>query len=437
MKVRTFISVFALLLFFANAEAQPGWKWPDDATKAETAREKNALYSDALKSKMYRQSADHLSWLLINAPDLNESLYINGFKIYDELASETKDAAKKKVYQDSAIIMYDLRIKYFNEKASVLNRKAFSAYKYYRDNPPKYKELVDLFKEAIELNGDKIWDNNILAYFDIVRRYQAETNAFANDQILETYGKVEDLLDAKLAQGSDAEKIEMIRGQVENMLVGMIEVDCNFITNTLAPKFKSNPEIKLAKTILRLSVAGKCLEESPISIEAAKYIFENDKKEYAIAKLIASNCYSSEDFECAENYYQQAAELANDAEDKADAYLSLANTQLKMGKKSSARDFAKKALSADPSNKNAASFIAALYMNSFNDCKQGKDPVQDRALFIAAYNWYQKAGDSQGMANAKEQFPSMEEIFTWNYKLGQQVNVGCWINETVELKKRD
>ena len=39
MKVKTFISVFALFLFFANAEAQPGWKWPDDEAKAEKANE--------------------------------------------------------------------------------------------------------------------------------------------------------------------------------------------------------------------------------------------------------------------------------------------------------------------------------------------------------------------------------------------------------------
>lgn len=439
MKVKTFISVFALFLFFANAEAQPGWKWPDDEAKAEKAKEKNALYNDALKADQFRTSANHLGWLLKEAPDLNKSLYINGVKVYDGLVDKEKDAAKKEVYQDSALIMYDLRIKYFGEKESVLNRKAFSAYKYYRDKPEKYKELFDLFKETIDLNGVNTWDNNVLAYFDVVRRYQKETNALTNEQILDIYGQVEEILDKKSASasGSDGEKVAMVRDQVENMLVEMIEVDCNFITNTLAPKFKSNPEIKLAKTILRLSVAGKCLSQSPVTIEAAKYIFENDKKEYAIAKLIASNCFSSEDYSCADNYYQQAAELANNDSDKADAYLSLANVQLKQGKKAAARDYARKALGIDGGNKSAASFVATLYMNSFNECKQDKDPVQDRAVFIAAYNWYQKAGDSEGMAKAKEQFPSMEEIFTWNYELGQEVSVNCWINESVKLQKRD
>ena len=440
MKARVFITFLSVVLFFGAVQAQPGWNWPDDEEKANKAKEKNALYGDALKAKDFRNSANHLSWLLVNTPNLNKSIYIKGYQVYDGLAGKETDDAKKLVYQDSALLMYDLRIQYFNEEASVLNRKAWSAYKYQKSDKSKYADLFALFKQAVKLNGNKTWPNNLLAYMDVTRRYQKSGAGMSNEEILDIFGEIESILVINMQNTKSEqskEKLQKIKDQVENMLTEVVEVDCAFISGTLAPKFQTEPTLNLAKTILRLSIAGKCLGEVNAAIDAAKYIFDNDQPEYALAKLIAGKCYEQNDLDCAENYYEQAAELTEDNEQEADANLSIANIKLKRGQKSSAREYARKALAVDPGNSEAAIFIGNLYMNSYNDCKLGKDPVQDRAIFIAAYNWYSKAGNAQGMSKAKEQFPSMEDIFTWNYEVGQSISIGCWVNESVSIKKRD
>jgi hypothetical protein len=41
------------------------------------------------------------------------------------------------------------------------------------------------------------------------------------------------------------------------------------------------------------------------------------------------------------------------------------------------------------------------------------------------------------MANAKSSFPSMEEIFELDYKRGDKVKVGCWINEETIIRTRN
>jgi hypothetical protein len=69
------------------------------------------------------------SWLLANAPDLNESIYINGAKIFEGLADKEEDKAKQTEFEEKAMEMYDLRIKYFGNEADILNRKAYKAYK--------------------------------------------------------------------------------------------------------------------------------------------------------------------------------------------------------------------------------------------------------------------------------------------------------------------
>jgi hypothetical protein len=48
---------------------------------------------------------------LANVPNFHSSLYINGADIYDELASAEKIPARKKVYVDSLMIIYDMRLK--------------------------------------------------------------------------------------------------------------------------------------------------------------------------------------------------------------------------------------------------------------------------------------------------------------------------------------
>ena len=55
---------------------------------------------------------------------------------------------------------------------------------------------------------------------------------------------------------------------------------------------------------------------------------------------------------------------------------------------------------------------------------------------MAAYKMFQRAGDSAGMSRAKAQFPTREEIFTWDIEEGSSYTVGCWINETVTIQKR-
>ena len=64
------------------------------------------------------------------------------------------------------------------------------------------------------------------------------------------------------------------------------------------------------------------------------------------------------------------------------------------------------------------------------------DFLRKKSIYIAAYNMYQKAGNTSKMNLAKQQFPTIEEIFVRNRKEGEQINTACWINETVSLTKR-
>jgi tetratricopeptide (TPR) repeat protein len=431
MKAKIFLIGLTAILFFENANAQ--WNWPDDRA---TAEEKNALYTDSFKQGNFRAAADNLYWLLVNAPNLNKSIYINGVNIYDGLASEATDDAKKVIYQDSVLLLYDLRIKYFNEEGSVMNRKVYNAYKYYNDDKERYEELFNMFNSAFELNGNKVMDLILLPYMDVVRRYKLTGGAITDEEVLDIYEQIVDITNYKIEFGKkNVDRLRLVLDKVNELLVSTIDVDCDFVENTLGPKLDAEPEnLKLAKNIMRLSFAGKCMDLE-VFIDAAKVVQKNEP-EYGLAKLIGQSAASKNDYETAIKYLEESVELTDDNTKKADSYYSLAVIQANRDKKVSARDYARQTVAADPTRKEAYKIIGNLYFNSFNECKRGENPVHDKAVYIAAFEMYRRAGDQEGMARAKSQFPTIEEIFTWDIEEGDQYRVGCWINESVSIQKR-
>lgn len=436
MKVKSVILMCLIMsiAFINQGMAQGDWKWPEEKATAET---KNALYSDALKNDNYRVAANHLYWLLQNAPDLNPSIYINGAKIYAGLAEQEKDKSKQAVYADSALLMYDLRIQYFNEEADVLNRKAYEAYKYYRGEKDKYPELLELYGKTFDLNKNDVMGVNTIAYMDIIRRAKLSGVELADEEIIEKYDMIISILDHKIADPNEknAETYEDYKGTIDAMLAEIVTVDCNFIENNLGPKLKANPEdVKTAKKIISFSLTGKCTD-TPLFLEAAKIVHKVEPN-YGIVRVLALRSKAAGDLDQASTYFEEGLTLTEQNTEKAEIYMELADIAAKRGQKSTARDYALKAVGVDPSKTEAYTFIGDLYFKSYEQCKGGENIVKDRGVFLAAYEMYQRGGASSRMQSAKEQFPSAEEIFTYNMEVGQELTVGCWINETVTIQKR-
>jgi tetratricopeptide (TPR) repeat protein len=435
MKLHILLIVPALFFsHFASAQIQSsGWIWPEDR---KTAEEKYVLYTDMFNLNNFKATLPPFTWLLTNAPQLNPSLYINGAKIFENLAEEETDPEKKIVYEDSCLLMFDLRIKYFNEEPNVLNRKAYYAYRFKNSDKSYYQELYDLFNKTFDLNKNNFWDNNLVPYMDVVRRYKLGGGALTDEQILNIYERLTDVIDYKVKQGQNVDKLNGYREQIDDILTGIVKVDCKFIEENMLPKLKSSPEdVKLAKNIFKLAFVGKCTE-SPAFLESA-VIVQKYEPSYGMAKLIGDRCFITEDFQNALKYYKEAVGLTEENTKKAELYLNQSDVYRRIGQKANSRDLAQMCLRVDPSKGDCYTMIGNLYFGSYDDCKQGVNPVEDRAIFIAAYEMYRKAGNSAMMSQARAQFPTMEEIFTYNMELGQPVKVGCWIDEVVTIQKRD
>ena len=65
------------------------------------------------------------------------------------------------------------------------------------------------------------------------------------------------------------------------------------------------------------------------------------------------------------------------------------------------------------------------------------NPTLTAPGFLPHHAGYLAQWLSNQMKAAKEQFPSIEEIFNEGMEEGKSITVGCWINESVTLQRRD
>jgi tetratricopeptide (TPR) repeat protein len=415
------------------------WAFSEGEAKA-LEQEKVTLYTDAKTNNNFKQALAPLNWLLKNNPKLNTSIYINGAEIYDKVASAETDQAKKRVYIDSLLIIHDLRIANCGEEATVTNRKALMAAKYYANESGKEAYVLALMDKAIELNGNNTLDGTLIPYMQSIKINKLKLKNLSDEQVLERYDKVMAIIDAKIkkgrSEGKPVDKLETMKTDVDKILLSMVTVNCDFVRKNLGPKFKANPsDIGTAKKIFAFMLQDKCTDD-PLWLQAAEAIHQQEK-DFGLAKNLAIRYLAAENYAKAEQLFKEALELAPTNSDKADMLIYLGAIEAKNGNKSGAREVYRQALAADGTKKEAYEKIGDLYYQSFSDCAKKENMATDRLVYIAAYEMYQRAGDAKKMAIAKDQFPSKEDIFLVNWSAGDTQRVGCWINETVTVRTRD
>ncbi|MFK7901132.1 MAG: tetratricopeptide repeat protein [Cyclobacteriaceae bacterium] len=427
-----FITTFLLSICVYSVFPQAGWDWGDNKTEAE---QQYVLLSTSTKGKQYAEALPALTYLLEHAPKLNKALYQNATKVYEGLASKEKDNTKKKAYQDAALKMYDDRIKYFGQEAQVLNYKGRVAYAYLINRADKKATLYPFYKKVYELNNVNTKTYNMNYYFQLSGA-ELKAGNLTEEKLLSLYNDMSEKMDKQAAaQKSEKKRARILKGKdkLDESLTKYVTVDCEFVKNTYQTKFEQAPDLKLAKKIYSLMAGSKCLSDS-LFIQTSEYVLEQEPS-YSGFRLQAKVYEKNKDFEKAIVSFEKAVALATSDEEKAETNLDIAKAYNYLGKKETAREYAYKVIAINSEQTEAYELIGNLYMYSSSSCS-GDDRLKASLIYIAAYDKYRKAGNSTKMSEAKKYFPSVEEMFARGKKEGDTMNTGCWVGETVTLKKR-
>lgn len=426
---------FALNTLAVNATTNKSgiYNWGADE---ETSKGKWMFLENSLDVKDYKKAVMPLHWLLKNTPDLNVALYIYGSKILEGNVDSEKDATRKTALQDSALWIYDQRIKLYNEEDKVLNIKGKVAFKYLYGRKNSEMILFNLYEKIYELNKDKMYVQNASNYFKsaivLYRQKKIEKK-----KIILVYSEMVSFLDRKYNSYAGNERNQRLTERTSKSLSKLfsanLKLDCAEINTYFQEDYTKNPTLEKARFVNAILLKNKCLDNN-LFIETNNKLLETEPSatRFSVAaKLYLHHNNLVKATEC----FTKALNLETNDSIKSDIQLQLAKISANDGSYANSKLITQKAIQLNSNNLKAYEFMGDLYLLGANQCKSADILVQ-KSVYIAAYNMYKKGNNSNKMASARNQFPTMEEIFVQNKKEGDTVKLNCWINENVALIKK-
>ncbi|MCO6359062.1 hypothetical protein BXY85_1529 [Roseivirga pacifica] len=430
------IVAFLAVGFVANAQ----FNFPEDPEQRSEAQTLWTLFDDSYKQGNYEAAKAPLEKLITKFPKLSSSVYINGIKVWDESVESAKDDAARIAAADKVMQLYQLRYDNFpGDEAEVIDRQANHAFRYYFKDAEKTNYTLDLFKKTYELKGNE-------AFYPVARYYmQAAALAFTrktgitDQEILAIYDRVSEHIDYQIAQAKAANKSTSryvkTKEDIDNKLADLNLIDCAFITEKLVPEFQQNPnDAELANKIFAFAYSGGCTDEAWFT-QAAEVVFTSSPN-YGVGYMLGVKFGADKEFDKSKEYFLKSVELTDDNTDKGKAFKQIATTERIQENYSEARKYAIQAVEVDPTLKEDMYTMIGDMVMASSSCDKLQSQVDDRARFIAAYDYYAAAGNAAKMSQAKAQFPTIGDIFTANKEEGQTIQVGCWIQKSVKLQRR-
>lgn len=424
MRVK-YIFLFVLAIAYTSATAQ-------DVTKQEI--ENNyVIASDNMGFKKYDEAIPALHWLLKNAPSYSSSIQSYAIKAFETTANDIEDAKKRTTLLDSMLVAYESKRVHFGLSEADKNRLAFKYYKYFRNDDIKAEAAFEAFSDVFQSPATVI-SNNIVPYIYVTKHYSDAVKAVPVKQANAIYDQIKTVVHLK--KSSDTKRMDKYMAMVDNYYVRLLgdDITCETMTR-LSDGLNRSDSVKVSKRLMSLALEDKC-GRTDIYQQAIELLARNEPNP-GLFKVLAQYKASDKHYLEAIELYKKAFDLEEDDIKKASIHFDMANLSFVTVDKPNARKYALSSIELNAKQSaRAYSLIGKLYLDSYTECAQGNNPVEDRAVFFAAYDMFEKAKDTAGMEEARAQFPTKSVAFDYDLYAGNSIDVGCWINVKTKIRTR-
>ncbi len=461
MKRKTYLTILFSLNIGITMEAQ----------SSDECAQNLSIFVENAKIKNYQ--AAYEPWISVRSecPSLNSAIYIYGERILKERLKNSPDNEKSQREID-LLNLYDDWAKYFslkkgkNDFGNILSAKAQSMidFKIGTDseiysifdnafkkdlqsfsNPKRlynyFKILYKIYKSKNEnITPEKLFEK----YEDVSEKFELESVKLSKnlDRILKKEESGEALttkdLKRKRIYGTNSNAISIFLKNLDAIIAK--ESSCENLIPLYERNFDQNK-----KNVVWLKRAASRMDAKDCSdnqlfvnlVEALHSIQPSADSAYYLGLLNDKKGNNKQ----ALSYYEESIELEDDPYKKAKILYKIALKFKERGRKKSARSYALKALSYQPSLGKAYLMIANLYANSANDC--GDTQFNKRAVYWLAANTAKKAASVDASikkaalktaASYNGRAPSKTDIFTDGME-GKVIQFSCWINDNVKVPK--
>ena len=430
-----------------------------------------SIFAEYVKVKNYSSAFEPWMRVRENCPDINAAVYNYGERILkDYIKNGTPEEVERS--KKDLIKLYDEWVQYFpknknkNVVGDIISSKAQALLDYdLADLKVVYATFDEAFnKDAASFTNPKFLYNYFKTLYD---RYKAGDSEVSMEMLFNKYEEVSEKFDSETIElakkldvilkkeeaGTALTSKEQRRKRIYNVnskAIGTFLSNLDAIIakeatcENLIPLYKRNfDEFKSDAIWLKRAASrmdSKECSDDPFFVTLVEALHTLDPSADSAYYLGLLNDKSGNADE-ALRYYEESIALETDNYRKAKILLKIANKFKVAGRKSSARNYANKALSYQPSLGRAYLLIANMYADSANNC--GDTQFNKRAVYWLAADLARKAGNvdnslSKIARRTAESYtgraPSKTDIFTEGNE-GVVIKFDCWINRSVTVPK--
>lgn len=460
MKNRIYLILLSLLLG-VNVVAQ----------NSDECAQNLSIFAENAKVKNY--DAAYLPWSLVRneCPDLNIAIYAYGERILKDRLKKSLESEKIKRQAD-LLQLYDDWTKYFptkkgrNDIGNILSAKAQTMIDFKIGSDIEIYSIFDeAFKKGLEsFSNPKRLYSYFKTFYEI---YKSKNGKISTEELFNKYEEVSEKfeiegvkisknLDKILKKESGGEplttrdlKLRKVYDSYSNAIALSLksldaimskESSCDNLILLYERNFNENKgNIVWLKRASARMYAKNC-SNSELFVQLVEAMYGIEPSADSAYYLGSLNDKKGKD-EQAVDYWEESLDLETDPYKKAKILYKIALKFKEKGRKSTARSYARKALSFQPSLGKAYLMIANLYANSANNC--GKSQFEKRAVYWLAANTARKAANVdasikksalKSVAAFNGRAPSKTDIFTDGME-GKVIQFSCWINDKVKVPK--
>ena len=416
--------------------------WGENANERRDNMLNNQFLKEAVDNKNYSAASKYLGILLTKCPAASQNIYTNGAKLYKALINKAEDEDGKKVYIDSLMYLYDVRLKAFEThkkygKDYILNRKAREFYSYFPDDR---EGIRDIFQQAVEASKemkDKYDLELVSIYFsELCADYQ--NDLLAAEELIAAYDKYSPAFD-----GVEEEADIELKNQFDSAFGQSGAASCENLETLFAKKLGENPddEALLSQAVSLMSRAN-C--NSDFFFATAEKFYEV-KPSSETALFLAQGFQSRGEFEKAMKYLSEALAAEQDAAEKEKLYVRIGLISIQTKNYAEAVKAANEIKAINPENGYAYFLLGQCYAASAN-CSE----LKCQACYWAAFDVMNKAVDllasepsiqesaKKLAASFRSAFPTKEECFFNELQSGASYTVkhgfANGVNTTVRFR---
>lgn len=445
MKAIKFLIVAAMAAVATSVAAQD-FSDPKYAKWGETPEERkdNMLASSYLKeetaNRNFNSAARYLQLLLEKCPSASETIYVNGVKLYKDKINRAESLAEKKMFVDSLLFLYDVRIENFGNhpkrgRVYLLERKAREYLTYKGDDR---EGVAEAFETAIAAQAQvgAVSPEVVAIYFkNLCDDYQNDiVDAMT---IVNTYDAYAQYFD------NIAPEQQEYKDQFEQCFGLSGAASCENLEAIFSKKVADNPEdAKLVEQAFKLMSRANCSSDFFFALGEKHYA---NKPSSEVAMLLAQGFQNIKNFDKANQYLREALAVETVAAEREKLYVRIGILDMSMNNFAAAVEAFREAQAINPENAHAPFFLAQCYVNGAKGCSG----LQKDAIYWVAYDLIQKAlpllevSDPERVDAAKQlavayraAFPTSEECFFNEVADGSSFTVNCGFAQGVSTTVR-